>query len=164
MDAARFHVKRTLNLSSRNLFFLLGDVVEGVVRIGMVVQAEPLVRGAVHAVEYADHIAERRSQVALGFRYLQAADLARWQAVPWEGATLEIAAEPILHPCPCCGFRTMTEAWRGTYDLCPVCNWEDDGVQYHDPDYRGGANLESLNEARAAFFTAHPNLAPRNDA
>jgi len=27
-------------------------------------------------------------------------------------------------PCPCCGFRTFE--WRGEYDVCPVCLWEDD--------------------------------------
>jgi Cysteine-rich CPCC len=161
MDGARFRVKHTLTLPSRNLFFVTGDVVEGTVRIGMVVQVEPGFRHAIHAVEFVDYRAERRADVALGFRYFHADDLARWQAIEWEGMTLEIPAEPILHPCPCCSFRTMREEWRGTYELCPVCNWEDDGVQYDDPDYRGGANEESLNEARAAFFAAHPTLAPR---
>ncbi|MCC8042205.1 MAG: hypothetical protein LIO69_01545 [Oscillospiraceae bacterium] len=28
------------------------------------------------------------------------------------------------------------------------CGWENDGVQYDDPDYAGGANPESLNEYR----------------
>lgn len=27
-------------------------------------------------------------------------------------------------PCPCCGFRTFE--WRGEYDVCPVCLWEDE--------------------------------------
>ncbi|KFE72014.1 hypothetical protein DB31_0275 [Hyalangium minutum] len=30
-------------------------------------------------------------------------------------------------PCPCCGFRTFL--WRGEYDICPVCMWEDDREQ-----------------------------------
>ena len=37
------------------------------------------------------------------------------------------------------------------YDICPICFWEDDGVQFADPDYEGGANEESLNAARANF-------------
>lgn len=53
--------------------------------------------------------------------------------------------------CPCCGFRTLNREPPGTYDLCPVCGWEDDGVQFKDPNRRGGANEESLNEARANF-------------
>ncbi len=37
-----------------------------------------------------------------------------------------------LFPCPCCGLRTLTEEYnldKGTgYDICPYCNWEDDGT------------------------------------
>jgi ribosomal protein L37AE/L43A len=51
--------------------------------------------------------------------------------------------------CPCCGRATLTEAPTGTYEICKECGWEDDPVQFHDPDYRGGANSESLHEARA---------------
>jgi len=29
-----------------------------------------------------------------------------------------------------------------------VCGWEDDPVQSSDPSYAGGANKDSLNEAR----------------
>jgi hypothetical protein len=54
-------------------------------------------------------------------------------------------------PCPCCGFLTLSSAPPGTYALCPVCDWEDDGVQFEDPDYPGGANKECLNAARANF-------------
>lgn len=55
------------------------------------------------------------------------------------------------YACPCCGFFTLQQEPPGTYELCPVCYWEDDGVQYADPDYKGGANSESLNVARANF-------------
>jgi Cysteine-rich CPCC len=54
-------------------------------------------------------------------------------------------------PCPCCGYLTMREETRGTYEICPVCNWEDDGVQFADPSFWGGANIQSLNEARENF-------------
>ena len=37
------------------------------------------------------------------------------------------------------------------FDVCPVCEWEDDHLQRDNPDYSGGANDESLNEARAAW-------------
>lgn len=57
------------------------------------------------------------------------------------------------HPCPCCGFLTRTDEAYGTFDICPVCGWEDDNVQARDPDYRGGANKESLNEAREMYRT-----------
>ncbi|MBK8915050.1 MAG: hydrolase [Phycisphaerales bacterium] len=54
-------------------------------------------------------------------------------------------------PCPCCGFLTRTEPASGTYDICPVCYWEDDPIQLRDPSYAGGANQTSLEEARANF-------------
>jgi Cysteine-rich CPCC len=53
--------------------------------------------------------------------------------------------------CPCCGFVTLDQEPPGTYMICEVCFWEDDGVQFRDPDYRGGANKVSLNEARENF-------------
>lgn len=167
MSGARFLVKDTFLLRSRSLFFVLGDVVDGEVRMGMVVTAGPVhrpsFREAIHAVERANQISQRRVYVALGFRYLHELELGTWQAIPWKGLTLDIPAEPILHPCPCCGFRTMSEEARGSYDICAVCGWEDDPVQHDDPDYRGGANFESLKEARADFLAAHPQFAPRND-
>jgi len=56
-----------------------------------------------------------------------------------------------LFPCPCCGFLTLPEVADGTYELCPVCYWEDDGVQLRDPHRRGGANTVSLRQARENF-------------
>jgi hypothetical protein len=58
---------------------------------------------------------------------------------------------PRRFPCPCCGFLTLDEEPPGTYAICPVCYWEDDQVQFRDPDYRGGANQLSLREAREHF-------------
>ena len=55
--------------------------------------------------------------------------------------------------CPCCRFFTLDEQPPGTYAICEVCGWEDDPVQFTDPDYRGGANEPSLNEQRAVFET-----------
>ena len=54
-------------------------------------------------------------------------------------------------PCPCCGYTTLDEEPPGTFDICPVCNWEDDNVQFNDSSYRGGANGVSLQEARENF-------------
>ena len=53
--------------------------------------------------------------------------------------------------CPCCGYKTLDLPPPNTFDICDVCFWEDDGVQFRRPDYRGGANDVSLNEARANF-------------
>ncbi|SET02225.1 Cysteine-rich CPCC [Kosakonia radicincitans] len=55
-----------------------------------------------------------------------------------------------LYPCPCCGNMTISEL--GNYEICPVCDWEDDPVQSSDPDFSGGANTLSLLEARKEFL------------
>ena len=52
--------------------------------------------------------------------------------------------------CPCCGEGLVEEGHN--YDVCDVCCWEDDPVQFEDPDYRGGANHISLNEARQNYL------------
>lgn len=57
----------------------------------------------------------------------------------------------IRYACPCCDFLTLTEPPSGTYALCPVCWWEDDPIQFQNPDYAGGANPPSLREARKTF-------------
>jgi hypothetical protein len=39
----------------------------------------------------------------------------------------------------------------GTHEICPVCFWEDDPVQYEDPDFEEGANVPSLRQARQNY-------------
>lgn len=58
---------------------------------------------------------------------------------------------PARFPCPCCGQHTLAEEPPGTFAICPVCEWEDDHVQFRDPTYEGGANRVSLAEARDNF-------------
>ena len=55
------------------------------------------------------------------------------------------------YACPCCGNYTYSQPIGGTYDICPVCFWEDDGFQLNHPDYGGGANTPSLNQARVNY-------------
>ncbi|MEK3765899.1 CPCC family cysteine-rich protein [Solibacillus sp. FSL K6-4121] len=55
------------------------------------------------------------------------------------------------YTCPCCGYKTLDEEPPGTYEICSICFWEDDGVQYEDPDYEGGANLPSLRKAQKNY-------------
>jgi hypothetical protein len=53
--------------------------------------------------------------------------------------------------CPCCGYKTLNLEPPGTYDICHICYWEDDGVQFKDPDYDGGANRVSLRKPQPNF-------------
>jgi hypothetical protein len=45
--------------------------------------------------------------------------------------------------CPVCGAYEFDE--EGDYDICPICFWENDGLQNDKPDLFGGANHLSLN-------------------
>ena len=51
--------------------------------------------------------------------------------------------------CPVCSKYKF--AMNNNFDVCPVCEWENDGVQLQDPDYDGGANDISLNAYRAKW-------------
>jgi hypothetical protein len=74
-------------------------------------------------------------------------------------------------PCPCCGCLTLEEEPPGSFCLCEVCWWEDDPLQFADPEYEGGANAPSLHQARelyASIGVSDPKLkgherAPRPD-
>ena len=58
-----------------------------------------------------------------------------------------------MYTCPCCGYKTLEEKPPGTFNICQLCGWEDDAVQFDNPDYEGGANSESLREAQHNFIT-----------
>ena len=58
--------------------------------------------------------------------------------------------------CPVCG-KTLFEC-ANDFDVCEVCGWENDGIQYDRPDYMGGANRMSLNQARHLWKRYHENV------
>jgi len=51
--------------------------------------------------------------------------------------------------CPCCNNPSLNEL--GRWETCDICKWEDDPLMTDNPDYKGGAMLMSLNEARQAY-------------
>lgn len=55
------------------------------------------------------------------------------------------------YACPCCRYLTFDVDPPGTFEICPVCGWEDDEVQFRDSSYVGGANSVSLDQARENF-------------
>lgn len=66
-------------------------------------------------------------------------------------------------PCPCCGHLVYDEPPR-SYEICPVCIWEDDLVQLRWPSYSGGANKPSLIDAQQnfkAFYACEQRFAGR---
>lgn len=58
--------------------------------------------------------------------------------------------EPKKYKCPCCGYYTFDKKER-TYDICPVCFWEDDPEQYANPLMPNGANHVALATARVNY-------------
>ena len=55
----------------------------------------------------------------------------------------------VKHVCPVCGKYTFPEC--NSFDICEICNWEDDADQEENPDEEDGANHMSLNQAREAW-------------
>ncbi len=53
--------------------------------------------------------------------------------------------------CPCCGCRTLTEPPQNSYEICPVCYWENNSIQNNDETSESGANRYSLAEARENY-------------
>ena len=54
------------------------------------------------------------------------------------------------YKCPVCGYYTL-DGFYGSYDICPVCFWEEDGLQFDEPLAWGGANGACLIRARINF-------------
>ena len=55
-----------------------------------------------------------------------------------------------LRQCPCCDYFTLGE--RGSYEICRVCFWEDDGLDIDDLDRPSGPNHMTLREGRENFI------------
>lgn len=54
----------------------------------------------------------------------------------------------VLHKCDCCGYYTLEDP---VYEICSICWWQEDYITRRDPDFKGGANEVSLNEARINY-------------
>jgi ribosomal protein S27E len=57
--------------------------------------------------------------------------------------------------CPACGFAVLADGY-GSYEICEVCGWEDDGVQLANPTSGGGANRRSLADTQAEIVGRLP--------
>ena len=67
------------------------------------------------------------------------------------------------YKCPCCNYPTLTE--QSAYEICELCDWEDDGQSESDADQvLGGPNSDySLTEARGNFAKYRVMYAPGRD-
>jgi Cysteine-rich CPCC len=53
------------------------------------------------------------------------------------------------YQCPCCGALSLDE--ERAWDICELCWWKDDLVQFANPDLEGGANNLLLKQWRKNF-------------
>jgi hypothetical protein len=59
------------------------------------------------------------------------------------------------YTCPCCGYISLDIEPPGTFTICDVCNWEDDTVEFNNPDYEGGANGYSLRQSQYKYANGY---------
>ena len=58
------------------------------------------------------------------------------------------------HKCPVCGKHDFSEV--DSFEYCSVCGWGDDMLQEQKPDFEGGFNRMSLNQAKKAYEAGQP--------
>jgi hypothetical protein len=56
-----------------------------------------------------------------------------------------------MFTCQCCGYKTLVDN-EHNYEICPICFWEDDPIQFENPFMAGGANEVSLITAQKNFI------------
>ena len=55
--------------------------------------------------------------------------------------------------CPCCGYFTLKEKPTGSYEICKVCFWEDEGVENpYNTESCGANHVSCLHEARTNYL------------
>jgi hypothetical protein len=95
--SALFRVEETFAIHSRRLFVLVGEIVEGTVRTGMLVQVSlngaVFVTAPVSGVEFVDGPG-RRSRIGLTVRYEDDDDLAFWRGLNIGGGMICPVTEP----------------------------------------------------------------------
>lgn len=63
-----------------------------------------------------------------------------------------------LYECPCCNYKTLH--FRGEYDICPLCHWEDDGIQ--EPNQYSAVNHMTLSEGKKRYKQGNENMSIYN--
>ncbi len=93
--SARFEVQRALALPDRELLALAGTVREGTASAGMTARLEDEEQAFEHPVHAVEFLGEEAgapgpSSPCLTFHARDAARLAEWLAIEWEGRVLEL--------------------------------------------------------------------------
>lgn len=68
--------------------------------------------------------------------------------------------EERLYECPCCGELTLEESGANTFEICPLCGWENESIL---PDRVGGANGLTLQMAKELWAQTHEFLSSERE-
>lgn len=58
------------------------------------------------------------------------------------------------YTCKCCGFKTLDS--ESNFDICEICDWEDDEVQNNNPLLKIWANKDSLYQCQLNIISQIP--------
>lgn len=56
--------------------------------------------------------------------------------------------------CKCCGFKTLDS--QSNFDICEICDWEDDEVQNNNPLLKIWANKDNLYKCQLNIISKIP--------
>jgi len=59
------------------------------------------------------------------------------------------------YTCPACGFRVFDHPF-GSLQICPICKWKDDDMQFENPNLKGCSNADSLLEYQTKWLKNLP--------
>lgn len=96
--SARFGVTGTFNLSQPKNFVIVGEILDGIVKPGMLVPlpdtAPDGCSGRIVGVESVDNLSERIFRTGLRVQYESAQELSFWLSLPLEGSEIYLLPEP----------------------------------------------------------------------
>ena len=122
----------------------------------------------IDSVEFMDRIREKISLIALVFNQLDSSIIEMIESAGLQNKTVLISDSTELmnaeavewyspddptprHQCPCCDYISLPE--RGNYLICPICYWEDDGLDLDALNEPSGPNHGmTLREGRRNFL------------
>lgn len=113
-------------------------------------KGQPTIKGTRLTVEFiAEQIASGLTKTALLDAYPQLTNESITVAMLYYRDSL---IQENGYPCPCCGYLVHKNP-PGSFDICPICSWEDDTLIGDPLLFSGGANHLSLFQGQQNYLT-----------